>query len=46
MWLRDIMTRSSHPDVFSKKGYVKNFATLSGKHLCWCLCFDEVSGPI
>ena len=26
--------RSSRPEVFSKKGALKNFAKLTGKHLC------------
>ena len=29
--------RSSRPNVFSEKGVLKNFAKLTGKHLCWSL---------
>ena len=25
------------PEVFFKKGVLKNFANLTGKHLCWSL---------
>ena len=28
------MFRSSHPEVFCKKGALENFAKLTGKHLC------------
>ena len=27
--------RSSRPEVFCKKGILKNFAKLTGEHLCW-----------
>ena len=29
--------RSSHPDVFCKKGVLENFATYTGRYLCWSL---------
>ena len=29
--------RSSHRRCSVKKGVLKNFAELTGKHLCWCL---------
>ena len=29
--------RSSRPEVFCKKGVLKNFAIFTGKHLCWSL---------
>ena len=28
------LNRSSHPDVFSEKGVLRNFAKFTGKHLC------------
>ena len=36
--------RSSHPEVFCKKGVVKNFAKFTGKHLCWSLFLNKVTG--
>ena len=36
-----IVTRSSHPEVFCKKGVPRNFAKLTGKHLCQGLFFDK-----
>ena len=27
--------RSSRPEVFCKKGVLKNFANVTGKYLCW-----------
>ena len=36
------LIRSSPPEVFCKKGVLKNFAKLTGKHLCqrlWHWCF-------
>ena len=32
--------RSRPPEVFSKKGVLKNFAVFTGKHLCWNLFAD------
>ena len=29
--------RSGHPEVFYKKGVLKNFVKFTGKHLCWSL---------
>ena len=34
--------RSSRPDVFCKKGIVKNFAKLTGKQLCQSLFFNKI----
>ena len=34
--------RSSHPEVFYKKGVLRNFAKLKGKHLCQSLFFNEI----
>ena len=36
--------RSSHPEVFSHKGVLENFAKLTGKHLCQSLFFNKVAG--
>ena len=32
-------SRSSRPEVFCKKGVLKNFAKFTGKHLCQSLFF-------
>ena len=32
------------PEVFRKKGVLKNFATFKGKHLCWSPFFYKVAG--
>ena len=31
------------PEVFFKKGVLKNFANFTGKHLCWSLFFNKVA---
>ena len=36
--------RSSHPDVFCKKGVLRNIAKLTGKNLCQSLFFNKVAG--
>ena len=36
--------RSSHPEVFCKKGALKNFTKSIGKHLCQSLFFNKVAG--
>ena len=36
--------RSSCPNVFSEKGVLKNFAKLTGRHLCWSLFLTNVAG--
>ena len=36
--------RSSRPDVFCKKGVLRNIAKLTGKHLCQSLFFNKVAG--
>ena len=38
------LVRSSHPDVFCKKGVLRNFAKSTGKHLCQSLFFTKVAG--
>ena len=34
----------SHPQVFCKKGVLRNFTTFTGKHLCQSLFFNKVAG--
>ena len=36
--------RSSRPEVFCKKGVLKNFTKFTGKHLCQSLFFNKVAG--
>ena len=36
--------RSSRPEVFCKKGALRNFAKLTGQHLCQSLFFNKVAG--
>ena len=44
----DILTKvflaSSHPEVFCKKGVLRNFVKFTGKHLCQGLLFNKVVG--
>ena len=37
-------SRSSCPDVFCKKGVLRNFTKFTGKHLCQSLFFNKVAG--
>ena len=37
-------SRSSRPEVFCKKGVLKNFAKFTGKQLCQTLLFNKVTG--
>ena len=39
-----ITDRSSRPEVFCKKGVLRNFAKFTGKHLCQSLFFNKVAG--
>ena len=36
--------RNNRPEVFCKKGVLRNFAKFTGKHLCQSLFFDKVAG--
>ena len=36
--------RSSHPEVFCKKGVLKNFVKFIAKHLCQSLFFNKILG--
>ena len=42
--LQDTTFRSSRPEVFCKKGVLRNFVKLTGKHLCQSLFFNKVAG--
>ena len=42
--LDNIINRSSRPEVFYKKGVLRNFAKFTGKHLCQSIFFNEVAG--
>ena len=37
--------RSSRPEVFCKKGVLRNFAKITGKYQCQSLFYDKVAGP-
>ena len=39
----EAFTRSSRPEVFCKKGFLRNFAKFTGKHLCQRLFFNKVA---
>ena len=36
--------RSSRPEMFCKKGVLRNFAKFTGRHLCQSLFFNKVAG--
>ena len=38
------LLRSSRPEMFCKKGVLRNFAKFSGKYLCLSLFFNKVTG--
>ena len=42
-WQSPLKSKSSHPEVFCKKGVFRNFAKLTGKHLCQGLFFNKVA---
>ena len=37
-------SRSSRPEVFCRKGVLRNFAKFTGKHLCQSLFLNKVAG--
>ena len=43
-WLQS-KRRSSSPEVFCKKGVLRNFEKFTRKHLCQSLYFNKVAGP-
>ena len=42
----DIPVRSSRPEVFCKKGVLRNFVKFTGKHLCQSLFFKETLAQV
>ena len=42
--LYSIKPESSRPEVFCKKGVLRNFAKFTGKSLCQSLSFNKVAG--
>ena len=42
--ISNTLIRSSRPEVFCKKGVLRNFAKFTGKHLCQSLLFNKVAG--
>ena len=36
--------RSSRPNVFCEKGFLRNFAKFTGRHLCQSFLFNKVAG--
>ena len=43
LFLKKSTSRNSHPEVFYKKGVLRNFEKFTGKHLCQSLFFDKVA---
>ena len=43
-WKTSKPYRSSRPEVFCKKGVLRNFAKFTGKRLCQSLFFNKVAG--
>ena len=41
---RNVIERSSLPEMFCEKGALWNFAKFTGKHLCQSLFFNKVAG--
>ena len=39
----NIQLRGSHPEVFCKKGVLRNFTKVTGKQLCQSLFFNKVA---
>ena len=44
LWRIKTFFRNSCPEVFCKKGVLKNFAKLTGKHQCQSLFLNKVAG--
>ena len=40
----EIQSRRSRPELICKKGFLRNFAKFTGKHLCHSLFFNKVAG--
>ena len=43
-WYRKTCYRSSRQEVICEKSVLRNFKKFTGKHLCWNLFFNKVSG--
>ena len=43
-FVRHCRLRSSRPEVFCKKGFLRNFVKFTGTYLCQCLFFNVVAG--
>ena len=41
---KGMVNRRSRPEVFCKKGVLRNFTKFTGKHLCQSLFFNKVAG--
>ena len=39
-----MISQSSYPDVFCKKGVLRNFTKFTGRHLCQSLFFNKAAG--
>ena len=44
-WIEAAEYRNSRPEVFCKKGVLRNFTKFTGNHLCQSLFFNKVAGP-
>ena len=44
VWKIKSCNRSSRPNVFCKKGALRNFAKFTGKNLCQSLLYNKVPG--
>ena len=40
----ELHTQKQPPEVLCRKGVLRNFANLIGKHLCQSLAFNKVAG--
>ena len=43
-WVIFLQYQKQSPDVFCKKGVLRNFSKFTGKHLCQGLFFNKVAG--
>ena len=44
VWKTKSRNRSSRPEVFCKKGVLRNYAKFTGKPLCQSLVYNKVAG--
>ena len=42
--IRKYITRSNHQKCSIKKGVIRNFVKLTGKHMCQSIFFNKVAG--